>query len=225
MLEVANESAKVGVTTNEIDVIVHNAICGEGGYPSPLNYAGFPKSVCSSVNEVICHGIPDDRPLEDGDIVSFDVSCFLGGVHGDNCGTVPVGDVDESGVRLIKAAKEALDNGVLAAGPGKCLTTVGAAIHEVCDEYGYDTVRKYCGHGVADHFHSPPFVKHFRNTDECILQPGMIFTIEPMITEGTQNSVTWTDNWTAATADGSRCAQFEHTVLITETGVEVLTVP
>ncbi|GMI42556.1 hypothetical protein TeGR_g10566, partial [Tetraparma gracilis] len=171
------------------------------------------------------HGIPDDRPLRDGDVVSFDVSCFLGGVHGDNCGTVCVGDVDEAGVRLVEAAQEALDEGVRAAGPGRCLTKVGAAIHAVADKYGYDTVRKYCGHGVADHFHAPPFVKHFRNEDELILQPGMIFTVEPMITEGRQASVTWRDNWTAATADGGRAAQFEHTILITETGVEVLTVP
>jgi len=181
--------------------------------------------VCGSINEVICHGIPDDRVMQDGDVVSFDVSCFTEGVHGDNCGTVAVGDVDETGKLLIKAAKEALDAGVAAAGPGRDLKRVGEAIHDVCDLYGFDTVRKYCGHGVADHFHSPPFVKHFRNEDSIILQPGMIFTIEPMITEGREASVTWTDNWTAATADGGRAAQFEHTILITEDGVEILTLP
>jgi methionyl aminopeptidase len=225
VLDLACASAKVGMTTDEIDKIVHSAICAQEAYPSPLNYGGFPKSVCSSVNEVICHGIPDDREMQDGDIVSFDVSCFTGGVHGDNCGTVALGEVDSAGRRLIQAAQEALDAGVAACGPGRDLKNVGAAIHKVCDDYGYDTVRKYCGHGVCDHFHAPPYVQHFRNDNSVILQPGMIFTIEPMVTEGNQSSITWSDNWTAATADGARAAQFEHTVLITETGVEILTLP
>ena len=224
VLDVACQSALPGMTTDEVDIIVHNAICEYDAYPSPLNYHGFPKSVCSSVNEVICHGIPDSRVLLNGDIVSFDVSCFFGGVHGDNCGTVCVGEVDDAGVRLVNAAKEALDAGVAAAGPGRCLTEVGAAIHDVCDNYGYDSVRKYCGHGVFEDFHTEPYVKHFRNRDTLRLLPGMIFTIEPMVTEGSQSSITWKDNWTAATVDGGRAAQFEHTILITETGVEILTV-
>jgi methionyl aminopeptidase len=225
VLDIACASAKPGMTTDQIDVIVHQAIIERGAYPSPLNYHGFPKSVCSSINEVICHGIPDSRELQDGDIVSFDVSCFLGGCHGDNCATVGVGQMDQAGSRLITAAQEALDAGVQAAGPGKCLTDIGYAIHKVCDHYGYDTVRKYCGHGVFESFHTEPFVKHFRNRDTLKLKPGMIFTIEPMVTEGGQNSITWKDDWTAATVDGGRAAQFEHTILITEEGVEVLTVP
>ena len=172
VLDLACASVEVGITTDEIDKIVHSALCERGAYPSPLNYAGFPKSVCSSVNEVICHGIPDTRPLMDGDIVSFDVSCFLDGVHGDNCGTVAVGNVDEAGATLIQAAKEGMMAGIAAAKPGGCLTAVGAAIHEVADKYNFSSVRKYCGHGVADVFHAPPYVKHFRNSDECLLLPG-----------------------------------------------------
>lgn len=224
VLDLACEHAKPGVTTDEIDKIVHEAIIEAGAYPSPLNYSGFPKSLCSSINEVICHGIPDSRPLQDGDIVSFDVSCFLNGVHGDNCGTVAVGDVDEAGIRLIKAAEEGLMAGINAVKPEGCLTSVGAAIQEVSDSYGLSSVRKYCGHGVGEQFHTPPFVKHFRNADKCTLVPGMIFTIEPMFVEGNQASITWDDNWTAATVDGGRAAQFEHTILVTGDGFEILTV-
>ncbi|GMH51977.1 hypothetical protein TL16_g01130, partial [Triparma laevis f. inornata] len=223
VLDLACASVEVGITTDEIDKIVHSALTSCGAYPSPLNYAGFPKSVCSSVNEVICHGIPDSRPLLDGDIVSFDVSCYLDGVHGDNCGTVAVGNVDEAGHTLIKATKEGMMAGIAAAQPGSCLTAVGAAIHEVADKYNFSSVRKYCGHGVADVFHAPPYVKHFRNSDECMLLPGMIFTIEPMFVEGNQASTTWSDNWTAVTVDGGRAAQFEHAIVITEEGNEILT--
>lgn len=221
---------------------------------------GFPKSVCSSINEVVCHGIPDERPLELGDVVSFDVSCYLGGVHGDNCATVIVGDVEEEGIhvddgestttrdwvipphktqftsdkeqeriitarRLVQAALEARDEGVAACKPGACLTDIGDAIHAVSDAYGYDTVRHYRGHGIYEEFHRAPFVKHFRNDDRMELLPGMIFTIEPMITEGNADCYEWNDNWTVVTRDGGRCAQFEHTVLITEDGVEILTLP
>jgi len=223
VLDLACGAVEVGMTTDEVDRLVHETICERGAYPSPLNYAGFPKSLCSSVNEIICHGIPDSRPLMDGDVVSFDVSCFIGGVHGDNCGTVGVGEVDEDGKTLIKATKEGLMAGIAAAKPGGCLSDIGHAIHEVADKYNFSTVRKYCGHGVSNHFHAPPFVKHFRNSDKCVLMPGMIFTIEPMFAEGNQASTTWTDNWTAATVDGGRAAQFEHTILITEEGVEILT--
>ena len=221
VLDLACDAAKVGATTDEVDKLVHSTICDRGAYPSPLNYAGFPKSLCSSVNEVICHGIPDSRALRDGDIVSFDVSCFIGGVHGDNCGTVAVGNVDEAGDTLIKATKEGLMAGIGAAKPGGCLSDIGHAIHDVADKYNLSTVRKYCGHGVSNHFHAPPFVKHFRNSDKCVLLPGMIFTIEPMFVEGNQASTTWSDNWTAAIVDSGRAAQFEHTILITEDGIEV----
>jgi len=247
---------------------------------------GFPKSICSSVNEVVCHGIPDGRELRTGDVVSFDVSCYVGGVHGDNCATVVVGDYDErwlseeeksgsgSGIlalqfpewneddyydlsgeynflkrdwrnvpyrtefsseeermrfvtarRLVQAALESRDEGVKACRPGGCLSDIGAAIHAVADAYGYDTVRHYRGHGISTDFHCAPFVKHFRNDDKLELIPGMIFTIEPMIVEGTAECIEWEDQWTVVTEDFGRAAQFEHTVLITESGVEILTLP
>lgn len=274
-----------GTTTQEIDDALRSATLRRGAYPSPLNYHGFPKSVCSSINEVVCHGIPDSRPLEMGDVVSFDVSCYLGGVHGDNCATVVVGDVEEGwsddgeefswdeGVgeggesdetandaadctvpprkdwpsvdaplkktfasteeeerfvtarRLVQAALESRDEGVAACRPGGCLSEIGGAIHAVADAYGYDTVRHYRGHGISSDFHCAPFVKHYRNNDVMELLPGMIFTIEPMITEGSAECDEWSDDWTVATRDGGRAAQFEHTVLVTETGVQILTLP
>lgn len=258
VLDKACTLAVEGATTDAIDGAVHSAILRAGAYPSPLNYAGFPKSVCSSINEVICHGIPDARSLQHGDIVSFDVSCFIGGVHGDNCATVIVGDVerDESGAdengaprdwrgvpqkttfandeerelfvtgrRLVQAALESLNEGVAVCKPGACLSDIGKAIHAVADAYQYDTVRKYRGHGISEEFHCAPFVKHYRNSDALILEPGMIFTIEPMLTEGNSDCYEWNDAWTVATVDGGRSAQFEHTVLITEDGVEILTLP
>lgn len=268
VLDLACDLARPGTTTDAIDARVHGALLAAGAYPSPLNYAGFPKSVCTSVGEVICHGIPDARPLRPGDVVSFDVSCFLGGVHGDNCATVVVGDTNDggdgdggikeegggkvegspprdwrgvpqrtefgsaeeeetylTGRRLVRAALEGLEEGVAACRPGGCLTEVGAAIHAVSDAYGYGTVRKYRGHGIGETFHCAPFVKHYRNSDRLELEPGMIFTIEPMLTEGSEECYEWDDEWTVATADGGRAAQFEHTVLITEDGVEVLTLP
>ena len=250
-LDLACSLAQPGVTTDEIDTHVHEAIIAAGAYPSPLNYAGFPKSLCSSINEVICHGIPDERPLEFGDVVSFDVSCFLNGVHGDNCATVIVGDVGPSGSptdwrgvpyrtqfasdadeahfvharRLVAATREALYAAIETVRPGSCLTQVGAAIHAVADQHGYDTVQKYRGHGICHEFHCAPFVKHFRNRDTLELLPGMIFTIEPMLTEGSQECHEWSDQWTVATNDNGLAAQFEHTVLVTEDGVEIITVP
>lgn len=179
VLDIACSLAKPGVTTDEIDKVVYKEITSRGAYPSPLNYCGFPKSLCSSINEIICHGIPDARPLQYGDVVSFDVSCFVGGVHGDNCGTVIVGDGSESehtlsneeegelvpanrierSRLLVQATREALAAGIEVCRPGACLTDVGAAIHEVVDKYGYDTVREYRGHGIASEFHCAPFVK------------------------------------------------------------------
>lgn len=247
--------AKPGVTTDEIDTAVHQTLVDQGAYPSPLNYVGFPKSLCSSINEVICHGIPDTRPLDFGDIVSFDVSCFINGVHGDNCATVIVGDEQEmdeigtdwrgvpylskkffdgrpdeesvirSGRRLVHAARESLYEAINRIGPGACLTNIGAAVQDVADSYGYSTVEKYTGHGISSDFHRPPFVKHFRNRDKLELVPGMIFTIEPMLVEGDGKCFEWNDKWTVATKDGGRSAQFEHTVLIREDGVEILTIP
>lgn len=253
MLDYACDLVCEGRTTDELDEAVHNYIISNNAYPSPLNYAGFPKSLCTSINEVICHGIPDKRPLEFGDVVSLDVSCFVNGVHGDNCATVIVGDSqptegsagsDWRGVpykmdlkdpaeerrmvaarRLVHATRESLYRAIGACRPGGCLSDIGAAVHEVADSYGYDTVQKYRGHGISHEFHCLPFVKHYRNNDRMILRPGMIFTIEPMLTEGSWECYEWDDEWTVATVDGGLAAQFEHTVLITESGVEILTLP
>ena len=255
-LDLACHVAKPGVTTDEVDAIVHDALCTAGAYPSPLNYAGFPKSLCSSVNEVICHGIPDARPLELGDVVSFDVSCFLNGVHGDNCATIIVGDEsshadndpnverDWRGVpvrtefesaaqeahfvqarKLVSATREALYAAIDTVHPGSCLTAVGAAIDTVAERHGYQSVRKYRGHGIYHEFHCAPFVKHYRNNDRLQLEEGMIFTIEPMLVMGRQECVEWSDEWTVLTLDGSLAAQFEHTILITANGAEILTLP
>lgn len=241
VLDICLNRAKAGMTSNEVDDIVHEAIIKSDAYPSPLNYVGFPKSVCSSLNEVICHGIPDDRELVDGDVASFDVSCFFEGFHGDNCGTVLIGDeggtrVDFdsdsqellfiSGRRLIQATKEALDTAIQTCHPGSCLTEVGYAINAVTDAYGYSSVEKYRGHGIGRDFHCPPFVKHYRNNDAFRLEEGMVFTIEPMVTEGRSDCSEWqSDGWTVVTRDGGRAAQFEHMVAITGDGVEVLTLP
>eukprot|EP00904_Undaria_pinnatifida_P007059 jgi/Undpi1/3483/HiC_scaffold_16.g06855.m1 len=232
MLDLCCAMAQPGVTTDAIDAAVHAAIVEAGGCPSPLNYHGFPKSVCSSVNEVACHAIPDNRPLRDGDLVSFDVSVFfkargqmMDGFHGDNCATVGVGTIDAASQRLMDATQEAMMEGVSVCRPGACLTEIGSAIHAVADRYGFDTVRKYCGHGVGSSFHMLPFVEHFRNKNRLELVPGMTFTIEPIFTEGSEATTTWSDGWTVQTRDGGRAAQFEHVVLITEDGHEVLTVP
>jgi len=239
-LDYACSLAQEGATTNDIDVLVHEHIIAQNAYPSPLNYAGFPKSLCSSINEVICHGIPDTRELQFGDIVSFDVSVFVGGVHGDNCATVIVGDSEDldldkgddaskdiiSARRLVKAAKESLEAGIQQCRPGACLTEIGEAIEKVSDEYNYNSIRAYRGHGIGEVFHCSPYVKHYRNSDRLELTPGMIFTIEPMIVEGSYECSEWpSDGWTVVTNDGGRAAQFEHTVLITSDGVEILTVP
>lgn len=256
-LDLACQVAKPGVTTDQVDAVVHDALCAVGAYPSPLNYAGFPKSLCSSVNEVICHGIPDTRPLQVGDVVSFDVSCFYDGVHGDNCATVIVGDesddpaepdedaeTDWRGVpvrtefesaaqeihfiearKLVNTTREALYAAIDTVRPGSCLTQVGNAIDTVAEQHGYQSVRKYRGHGISHEFHCAPFVKHYRNNDRLQLEEGMIFTIEPMLVMGRQECVEWPDEWTVLTLDGSLAAQFEHTILVTSNGVEILTLP
>lgn len=240
VLDVACAHVRAGVTSDDMDELVHETILQHGAYPSPLNYEGFPKSVCTSINEVICHGIPDLRPFQYGDVVSLDVSCYLQGVHGDNCATILVGDaVDENDSmndddsehqhmaqarRLIQATHESLHAAIETCRPGSCLSLIGDAIQQVADSYGYQSVQKYRGHGIGTEFHCAPFVKHFRNQDYLRLEKGMVFTIEPMLTAGSANCFEWDDQWTVATVDNSLAAQFEHTVYITDDGVEILTV-
>jgi methionyl aminopeptidase len=213
-----------GVTTDELDRISHEAHIRRGVYPSPLGYHWFPKSVCTSVNEVICHGIPDDRALVDGDIVNIDVTVFNGGVHGDTNATFLVGRADPRSKRLVQVTRECLDRAIAAVRPGVPVSDLGRAIEQHATENGFFVVRTFVGHGIGEVFHGPPQVPHYHDpAASTILEPGMTFTIEPMITMGSIDAVIWDDGWTAVTADGSRTAQFEHTVLVTDTGADVLT--
>lgn len=217
-------AVRPGITTDEIDAVAHAAYLARGGYPSTLNYHGFPKSICTSVNEVILHGIPDDRPLRAGDIVSVDVTIYLDGVHGDCCATFAVGEVDEASQRLMLATRRSLELGIAAVRPGRPLSDVGRAIESYAAGQGYGVVRAFCGHGIGEEFHLEPQVLHYYDRRAtAVMEEGMTFTIEPMLTAGTWRHVAWPDGWTAATADGGRAAQFEHTVAVTAAGAEVLT--
>jgi methionyl aminopeptidase len=221
----AGRAVKPGVTTDRIDALVHEATIVRGGYPSPLNYRGYPKSVCTSVNEVICHGIPDSRPLSDGDIVNIDVTIFLDGVHGDTSVTVLVGDVDDHSRRLVAETRIAMDLGIDTVRPAQPLHAIGRTIERHAQRHGLGVVREFIGHGIGTEFHSGLQVKHyFDPRDDTLLVAGMTFTIEPMLTLGDPSCALWDDAWTAVTLDGRRTAQFEHTLLVTEDGVERLTV-
>ncbi len=224
VLRQAGEQVAPGVTTDAIDVFVHDLIVERGAYPSPLNYNGFPKSVCTSVNEVICHGIPDARALQDGDIVNLDVTVFLDGVHGDTNATFFVGDVDEESRQLVRVTEECMWRGIEAVVPGHPINEIGRAIEDHARRHRYGVVRAFIGHGIGEQFHSDLQIHHYYEPKaRTIMRPGMTFTIEPMISVGSWRHVMWDDDWTAVTADGKRTAQFEHTILVTDDGVEVLT--
>lgn len=215
-----------GVTTDELDRIGHDYLLDHGAYPSTLGYRGFPKSLCTSVNEVICHGIPDARPLADGDIVKIDLTAYLDGVHGDNCATFFCGQVDEESRLLSERTEEALVRAIRAVKPGRQVNVIGRVIEKYAARFGYGVVRDYTGHGVHTAFHSGLIIPHYdASYYDTVLRPGMTFTIEPMITTGTHEWELWDDGWTVVTADGSRCAQFEHTIVVTEDGAEILTLP
>jgi methionyl aminopeptidase len=221
-------AVRPGVTTDELDRVAHEGCIARGGYPSPLGYGGavmpFPKSLCTSVNEVICHGIPDSTVLQDGDIVNCDVTIYLDGVHGDTNATFLVGDVDEESRRLVEVTRKCLDLGMAAVQPGGRVRDIGRAIQTHAEGQGYGVVRAFVGHGVGRSFHSDPQVYHYDNPgarEELV--PGMTFTIEPMITIGDWRHEMWDDGWTAVTLDRSRTAQFEHTLVVTDDGAEVLT--
>ena len=224
VLAEAGAAVAPGVTTDELDRVAHEAHVARGVYPSPLRYRGFPKSVCTSVNEVICHGIPDDRALVEGDIVNLDITVYVDGVHGDTNATFCVGRVDPESRRLVKVTAECLELGIEAVQPGAVLSDIGRAIETHAHDAGFFVVRAFVGHGIGEVFHGPPQVPHYyERAASTVLEPGMVFTIEPMITMGSVQPVIWADGWTAATSDGSRTAQFEHTVLVTDSGVEVFT--
>jgi methionyl aminopeptidase len=225
VLRIAGEAVRPGITTDEIDAIAHEAYLAEGGYPSTLNYHGYPKSLCTSINEVVCHGIPDSRPLQSGEIVNLDVTIFLDGMHGDCSATFLVGEVDDAGKKLVEVTRECLRLGIEAVKPGVQLREIGLAIEPYAVKNGYGVVRAYAGHGIGEVFHTPLQVPHYDEPEaKEILEPGMVFTIEPMISEGTWDIRHWRDGWTVVTADGKRSAQFEHTIVVTGTGAEILTV-
>lgn len=224
VLALTGAAVRPGITTDELDAIAHDACIERGGYPSPLGYNGFPKSLCTSVNEVICHGIPDSTVLKDGDIVNLDVTIYLDGVHGDTNATFLVGEVDADSRKLVEITRECLDKGISAVRPGARVRDIGRAIQAHAEGNGYGVVRAFVGHGIGRAFHSEPQVYHYDNPQARLeLVPGMTFTIEPMITIGDWHHEMWDDGWTAVTADRSRTAQFEHTLVVTETGVEILT--
>ncbi|XP_065874538.1 methionine aminopeptidase 1D, chloroplastic/mitochondrial isoform X2 [Euphorbia lathyris] len=223
VLEYAGTLVKPGVKTDEIDEAVHRMIIDNGAYPSPLGYGGFPKSVCTSVNECICHGIPDSRALEDGDIINIDVTVYLNGYHGDTSATFFCGEVDDEARNLVQVTKECLYKAISICAPGVELKKIGQTIHDHADKHRYGVVREFVGHGVGRVFHSDPVVLHFRNNEAGRMMLNQTFTIEPMLTVGRINPVMWDDNWTVVTEDGSLSAQFEHTILITKDGAEILT--
>jgi methionyl aminopeptidase len=215
-----------GVTTDELDRIGHEFLCDHGAYPSTLGYKGFPKSLCSSVNEVVCHGIPDARRIEDGDIVNIDITAYIDGVHGDTNATFLAGDVAEETRLLVERTREALDRAINAVRPGRRMNVIGRVIESYAKRFDYGVVREFTGHGIGTSFHSGLVIPHYDEPrfDEEI-RAGMTFTIEPMLNLGTHEWVMWDDNWTVVTADGRPSAQFEHTLLVTADGAEVLTHP
>lgn len=224
VLDIVCAAVKPGVTTDELDRIVHEATIERGMYPSPLNYYNFPKSVCTSINEIICHGIPDNRPLEEGDIVNLDISCYLDGFHGDLNETVFVGRPDEDSVRLVHTAYSCMMAGISMVKPEELYRYIGDAIEARAEKSGCGVVRSYTGHGIGRLFHTTPTVCHYKNNkSQGMIKPGHVFTIEPMINLGTWQDVTWPDNWTSSTRDGKRSAQFEHCMVCTKDGVELLT--
>ena len=225
-MAVGAELVAPGVTTDEIDRVVHEFVCDAGAYPSPLGYKAFPKSLCTSVNEVICHGIPDSRPLEDGDIVNLDVTVFVDGVHGDTDATYLVGDVDEASRLLVERTHEAMMRGIKAARPGREVNVIGRVIESYARRFGYGVVRDYTGHGIGTEFHSGLIIPHYdaAPAHDTVIEPGMTFTVEPMLTLGGGSDWDlWDDGWTVVTADLSRSAQFEHTIVVTDNGAEILT--
>ena len=216
-----------GVTTAELDRIAHEFLVDHGAYPSCLGYREFPKSICTSLNEVICHGIPDSTVLEDGDIINLDITAYLDGHHGDHNMTFPVGTVDEESTLLIERTHEAMMRGIKAVKPGRQINVIGRAIESYAKRFGYGVVRDFIGHGVGVEFHSGLVIPHYdaAPAHDRVMVPGMVFTIEPMITLGGITWDLWEDGWTVTTKDRTRTAQFEHTLVVTDDGADILTLP
>lgn len=213
-----------GITTDELDVIGHEYLCDHNAYPSTLGYRGFPKSLCASINEVICHGIPDSTVVQDGDIVNIDITAYINGVHGDTNATFLAGNVDEESRLLVERTRESLDRAIKAVMPGRPISVIGRVIEAYAKRFEYGVVRDFTGHGISTTFHSGLIIPHFDDENfDTIMEEGMTFTIEPMLTLGTHQWDMWADNWTVVTKDRKRTAQFEHTLVVTQNGAEVLT--
>jgi methionyl aminopeptidase len=224
-IELVGQNAKPGITTDELDKIAHKFLIDNGAYPSTLGYRGYPKSICSSLNEVICHGIPDDTVLEDGDILNIDITAYIDGFHGDSNQTFLVGEVKPEIADLVERTREALARGIAVVAPGRSVNLIGRAIESYAKRFNYGVVRDFTGHGIGEAFHSGLIIPHYdsapKYSDE--MQVGMVFTIEPMLTLGTYQWDMWADGWTVVTKDKSITAQFEHTLVVTETGADILT--
>ncbi|MDQ1584948.1 MAG: methionyl aminopeptidase [Actinomycetota bacterium] len=215
-----------GVSTDELDRVGHEFLCDHGAYPSTLGYKGFPKSLCTSINEVVCHGIPDSTVLNDGDIVNVDITAYIGGVHGDTDATFLVGEVDEESRLLVERTSEAMMRAIKAVAPGRQISVIGRVIESYARRFGYGVVRDFTGHGIGTAFHSGLVIPHYDDPSyDTVMEPGMTFTIEPMLNLGTAAWDMWDDGWTVVTRDRKRSAQFEHTLLVTDTGAEILTLP
>jgi methionyl aminopeptidase len=224
VLEMIGPYIKAGVTTAEIDQICHDYIVSHGAIPAPLNYHGFPKSVCTSLNHVVCHGIPNEKPLKEGDIMNLDVTVKLDGYHGDTSKMFVVGKPSILAERLIRVTQESLYMAIKMVKPGMRTGDFAAVIQKHAEQHGYSIVREYCGHGIGAVFHEEPQILHYGTAGTGdLLQPGMCFTIEPMVNAGKRHTKLMRDGWTVLTKDRSLSAQWEHTLLVTEDGVEVLT--
>jgi methionyl aminopeptidase len=225
-LQAAGKAIAPGVTTDEVDRVGHEFLLDHGAYPSTLGYKGFPKSLCTSVNECICHGIPDSRRLEDGDICNIDITAYINGVHGDTNATFLVGDVDEQSRLLVERTEESLRRAIRAVRPGRPINVIGRVIESYARRFGYGVVTDFTGHGISTTFHSGLVIPHYDAPSyDTVMEERMTFTIEPMLTLGTKEWNMWHDGWTVVTRDGQRSAQFEHTLVVTAHGAEVLTLP
>jgi len=225
-IDLAGAAAVPGVSTDQLDKIVHEFVVSQGAYPSTLGYRNYPKSCCTSINEVICHGIPDDTVLEEGDIVNIDVTAYLDGFHGDSNKTFEVGQVSGRVHDLVERTREALQRGMSVVAPGREVNVIGRAIESYAKRFGYGVVRDFTGHGIGEAFHSGLIIPHYdTNVYADVMEVGMVFTIEPMLTLGTHTWDIWQDQWTILTKDKSITAQFEHTLVVTETGFDILTLP
>lgn len=232
-VEAVGAAIRPGITTDELDAIAHAYLIERDAYPSTLGYRGFPKSCCTSLNEVVCHGIPDDTALVEGDILNIDITAYKDGMHGDLNATFPVGQVSQDAAQLIERTREALNRGIKAVAPGRPVNVIGRAIESYAKRFGYGVVRDFTGHGVGRSFHSGLVIPHYDAAPgfDTLIETGMVFTIEPMLTLGTPEHPgtsawdEWADGWTVTTRDKSLTAQFEHTLVVTDHGAELLTLP